>query len=536
MYSDLHCHPSMIPFNHGRNSNYDGGPDFHIYNIPRKSLKILKKQKKKGFKQFLASFPQSDMGTLSRADVRLVFASLYPPETGFFMGNDRKGINAKVVRSAVGLLSKSKFLGRLAGILLFPLNLILARTLNQEGWVRDTVQKLLMKFHKKRIDFIQGQIPDHNGKYYNYFDELQMEAQMYQNSINKAPPGIRKYSIITHGNELNSVIDEEDRIAVVLSIEGMGMLAQERDLDNEQTKLKPVSLSELIHRIHWLKENHFFFVTFSHHFNNNLTGHAKSLPQIMQEITDQEPGMNSPINSNGIAAFKELLSLKDDYSNDTAKGRRVLIDVKHMSALSRQQYYEIIDKNHRNENEWIPVIASHCGYANRKSLGDLIFQGEQDLEKDDSFEDNCYTWGINLCDEDIAMVVKTDGLIGLSFDQRIMGLSPRKKIDSKKQWAWLITQNILAFAEASGRTFPSNPGKIWDCMTIGTDFDGFIDPVNTFATAEYFDEYSNLLLEVLKGFTEQNRSKYYMTKYDPEELVHKFCIDNAYQFVKKNFK
>lgn len=535
MYSDLHCHPSMIPFNHGRNSNYDDGDDFHIYNIPKKSWKILKRQKRKGFKQFLASFPQSDMTTLSKANVRLVFASLYPPETGFFMGNDRKGRNADVINKAIRLLLKSKFLGQLGRIILFPANKILALTLNREGWVRDSVQKLLMKFPKERINYIQGQTKDKNEEYYNYFDELQKEHKMYLNSISKVPPGIRPYSIIEKSDDLRKVIYDEDKIAVILTIEGMAMLAQKRDDNNEQTKLQAVEQSELIERIEWLKRNHFFFVTFSHHFNNDLAGHARSLPEIMQEITDQKPGRNGSINDMGITAVKELLSLKDDFSNDPNKGHRVLIDVKHMSARSRLQYYDILDKNHEKENIWIPVIASHCGYANRKTLQQLIIQGDSDMEKDDSFENNFYTWGINLCDEDIAMVVRTRGLMGISFDQRILGLSPKKKIKSKKQWAWLITQNILAFAEASARSVQQNPEKIWDCMTIGTDFDGFIDPVNGFATAEYFGEYSTLLLDFLAGLTKENRKRYVMNDYSSEELVHKFCIDNAYQFALKNF-
>ncbi|MFC2126346.1 hypothetical protein ACFLU5_16255 [Bacteroidota bacterium] len=549
MYSDLHCHPSMIPFNHLRHTKDFGTSRFNLYNIPEKSLKILKKQKKKGFKQFLTSYPQSDLATCSRANVRLVFASLYPPETGFFMGNDRTNIDAEVVRYAVEKLLKNKFLGRVAGIILYRSNRLLARTLNREGWVRDTVQKLLMKFPRERINFIQGDRTDEKGyetvckennpdkkkKYYDYFCELKLEHKMYMDSVDEAPPGTRKYSVITNGNELDSVIDDEEKIAVVLTIEGMGMLAQERNKDNKQTKLRAVSRAVLKKRIRWLKRNHFFFVTLSHHFNNNLSGHAKSLPQIMQEITDQEPGMNGPLKDNGKVAIRELLSLKDDYSHDPSKGRRVLIDVKHMSASSRQEYYEILEANYKKEQEWIPVIASHGGYANRKKLKDLIIQGKQGWEKDDSFEDGFYTWGINLCDEDVAMVVKTGGLIGISFDQRILGLSPGKKIESKRQWAWLITKNILAFAEVGGRAFPSKPEKIWDCLTIGTDFDGFIDPVNTFATAEYFDDYKNLLLEVLKGFTGQNRTRYFLNNHSPEELVHKFCIENAYQFVERNF-
>lgn len=237
MYSDLHCHPSMIPFNHGRNSNYDDGANFHIYNIPKKSWKILKRQKRKGFKQFLASFPQADMTTLSKANVRLVFASLYPPETGFFMANDRKGRNADVINKAIQLLLKSKLLGQSGRIILFPFDKILALTLNREGWVRDSVQKLLMKFPKKRINYIQGQTKDKNEEYYNYFDELQKEHKMYLNSISNVPPGIRPYSIIEKSDDLRKVIYDEEKIAVILTIEGMGMLAQKRDENNEQTKL-----------------------------------------------------------------------------------------------------------------------------------------------------------------------------------------------------------------------------------------------------------------------------------------------------------
>jgi hypothetical protein len=63
-----------------------------------------------------------------------------------------------------------------------------------------------------------------------------------------------------------------------------------------------------------------WFVTFSHHFYNELCGHARSLRSIIGKITDQEDRINSDFTPLGLEVLDILL--------DKSDGRRILIDIK----------------------------------------------------------------------------------------------------------------------------------------------------------------------------------------------------------------
>lgn len=111
------------------------------------------------------------------------------------------------------------------------------------------------------------------------------------------------------------------------------------------------------------------------------------------------------------------------------KDQVTLVDLKHLSFYSRQYLYAM-----RAAHGWthIPLVASHMGvtgtswqnntyvkrwagtgdnqikrlkFWRRRGLGNTLFN----------------PWTINLFDEDILLVLESKGLIGLSFDQRIVG-------------------------------------------------------------------------------------------------------------------
>jgi microsomal dipeptidase-like Zn-dependent dipeptidase len=118
--------------------------------------------------------------------------------------------------------------------------------------------------------------------------------------------------------------------------------------------------------------------------------------------------------------------VKECYSQP--KDEVTLVDVKHMSFYARQYLYAM-----RAAHGWtnIPLVASHMGvtgtswenstyvkrwargssptkrlrFWRRKGLGTTLFN----------------PWTINLYDEDILLILQSKGLIGVSFDQRIVG-------------------------------------------------------------------------------------------------------------------
>ncbi|MGM9508813.1 hypothetical protein ACS5NO_13845 [Larkinella sp. GY13] len=118
--------------------------------------------------------------------------------------------------------------------------------------------------------------------------------------------------------------------------------------------------------------------------------------------------------------------------------REVLPDVKHMSWLARKQFYAFRDK----ESIESPIVCSHAGFTGcwfnkpgEPGFQDFIVSSKNRLndkgivqrkialakpcKKFDGIGFNVST--INLFNEDIEAIFNSDGLIGLSLDQRILG-------------------------------------------------------------------------------------------------------------------
>lgn len=121
--------------------------------------------------------------------------------------------------------------------------------------------------------------------------------------------------------------------------------------------------------------------------------------------------------------------------------REILVDTKHMSWMSRKGLYEHLRAFRNQTGLKAPIVCSHTGFAgtwfnqgNRK-FTDFIMPrptriGSQfavQLAKPQAFSHpdfrgigfNAST--INLFNEDILEILQSDGLIGLSMDQRILG-------------------------------------------------------------------------------------------------------------------
>lgn len=531
-FADLHCHPAFWPFNKRNLESQD--PKDHIWNISftKKQLKQMKKGKR-------ASYAQSGFDQMTRGDVRLVFASMYAVEKGFFMGNRTRGSNADVVRGVFAqFVNTPRFLRTVLSTILSPFNKFL-QGLNKEGWARDTLQKMVMAFPRQRINYFQR-------NQYDYYNETVTEYKLYKEfegdkPLAPAPITTRPYRLCANALDVQKALGEE-QIAVILTIEGFHCLCMEPKPGSEELQL--CSDQTIYERIKTLKDEwKVFFVTFSHHFSNGLAGHAHSLPLLLETIANPIPLRNAGIREEAKPFLRTLLSIDENYSPDATKGRRIFIDVKHFSAQSRKEYYNnfIIPYNNKNPNDKIPVIASHVGYYGHRdglpmvNLDYLIARADKEL--DDDFINNFYSWNINICDEDVAVITESEGLIGISFDQRILGQRPTTTLNDEF-WVEVLLRNILGMVKAARNNVKQNPERVWKCLTIGTDFDGLVDPINSTATSAAFGEITGELTRQLHVIAERFGAEYFLkgNPYTPEEVVRMFCFDNAYNFTLKHFK
>src|SRR5689334_23112844 len=109
-FVDFHCHPSMKPYGKsfkqtpiGMNTaNRKSKNSIYFYDSPNlfeKGLQLL---------SGISKFTQADMCTLAYGDVRLICASLYPIEKGFFNNKLGHGVVSDLADSFITGVGKER--------------------------------------------------------------------------------------------------------------------------------------------------------------------------------------------------------------------------------------------------------------------------------------------------------------------------------------------------------------------------------------------------------------------------------------------
>ncbi len=483
-YFDLHCHPSLKPYGKSflkkpaRVNSIDASDENSIWYYDSPNLIDRAIQMVAG----ISKFTQADFTTLAYGDVRLICASLYPIEQGFF---------------------KNK-LGT--------------------GRVSDLVGKFVTGVGQARVDFIQSNT--------NYFKDVEGEYQFYEalhdkvikiGSVNFKYVLIKNYAEIQsyltvdpkHDNEVHSLPD--NIIFVIISIEGFHVLNNNID--------GPVDEASFLTNLRTIKAWRCppFFVTFAHHFYNHLCGHAKSLTGIVGSAINQLEGINTGFTPLGKKVVSEALSI--------ANGRRIYIDIKHMSAQSRREYFDMLPTSFAGQN--IPVNISHGAANGQRSMDEPVFDnpllGTKLLQED-----------INMYDNEILMVAQTKGIFGLQLDERRLA-SARTLQNVKHSFsmnkirhyrAELVWNQIQYIAELLDR----NDLPAWDYTVLGTDFEGIVNPLNGYLTAETI---TNLEQYVERyAFNYMNASGAQMRDYNrltASEIVNRIFCSNGVDFLSRFF-
>ncbi|WP_194774341.1 amidohydrolase family protein [Pararhodonellum marinum] len=529
-YADLHCHNHMRAYfwSQGRE------PHFRRNNLDNAWTVIssnLRSQSKAGM---AAAYSQCDLVKAWNGGVRLTFNSLYPIEKGFFVSPESPSDGKSMfLREVIRKVTHHRL----------PL-----RTILQMVYMR-IPDRLVKKFQDLDYDYweaIQEEV-----EFLDKTNGVEVSNQIYtpgflrravesrSNRRRLRPLSLNAtgiYRIPKNLRELETSLEKEE-ITMVMTIEGAHALG---------TDQASLPIEKFLKRVDFIKKDWpfpIFFITFAHHFNNFLCGHAHSIPDIGKWLLNQDNGKNDGFNENGWKVIRRFLSLNQDNQRDDSLGYRILIDVKHMSALARKEFYEeIVLKCYKN-GDVIPVIASHCGFSGKFSLDDHI--QNFDLENDSYFDvsGNFNAWNINMCQEDVRIIFKTRGLFGLSFDQRIMGIPKKEDPNASRNNIRCLWDNIKYIVKTiyEDTSVPaSEKSEIWDCIMIGTDFEGLIDPVTPYPTVLEFCEFEIDLVDTIN----ENRSHvpgenqflaFLESPEDTLKLVRKLCYDNAEKFVKKHY-
>ena len=368
-----------------------------------------------------------------------------------------------------------------------------------------------------------------------YFVERDAEKPHY---IDGKP---HTFEIIKTSEQLQAVMADPQKLAIILNIEGghaLGHSLEPNDISStiayenyymanvDRIKgIKPItdgSLRHLEYPVLSLNINHFFW--------NGLSGHARTFSTAQNLIFGQNKGIDAGMTKLGERVIKRLL--------DKDNGRRVLIDIKHMSLESRQWYYDYLQQLAK-KGDTVAIVSSHSTVAGL-SWADKEFQKKDNNSKDKNAY--LYNWTISLADEDIKEIHRSKGNIGIMLDKnRLMGGLSKKAYDAtvagstqRRQLAVkVIWLNFFTCVKAV------NQASAWDILSIGSDFDGMITPFEFYPRANEMPDMAADMYAFLQNPTDlfdipQAEVKRLMFGLTPEDIMRKVMFDNAYQFALRN--
>ena len=471
----------------------------------------------------LDTFSQANLDKCHKSNTRLIGLVLYPPEINYFdIRNFLKFILEKL----------SKF----------------ARKPKEEK-----LAKCISNFHESISTNYLNIIK--NNLAVPYFDDLLMEYN-YLIDQSKVQNNGRSFVIAGDYDEIKNNINDSNKVVGLITIEGMHSLVNHdsyQRLETEIGKFNDPNSPEYQLYLNQFKENintikkwgngkHSpFLITFNHHFWNFLGGQALSIPRpIRTFVTKQKLGVNEGMTQLG----REVLPMLLDRSN----GRRILIDIKHMSVKTREEFYKIW-QSHKDANDPFPIICSHSAVNGIDKLSSSKHENDSKKEyKKEYFN----TWSINLCDEDIEYIFKSDGLIGMILHEgRLPGGIPQKRIKKfkkkkneggmREEYIKVFMANIFHIIRVCDNSF--NKGKkAWDLICMGSDLDGLINAFNIYHDVEKMPSLAEDMfnfLEKQEPIPEINldgaEMKRMMFGFSPKQIVEKVMYKNADLFLQKYF-
>lgn len=492
---DLHCHPALKPLGRSYSSSAAGinqkdkskrGSIWH-YDPPQGTDLFL--QKLLG----MTRFAQADFSSMAYGNVQIVCASMYRVENG---------------------LIDFRFFG-IGEFTKFASNFI-------SGLGRERIKHL-----QNNLDYFREL-----EKEYDYYRQLDGEEIVFKGEIK------RKYIIVKNYTDLENRISEAESdksvqtIFVIITFEGA------HHFFNRSDHIDPANLSnheaEVLGNVQKVKSwpHSPFFVTFGHHFYNGLCGHAESLKDFVQDVlTHQEFMMDTPFNSLGWKVVSALL--------DKTNGKRIYIDIKHMSYKSRIEYYRFLKANYPAEYaaKELPLIISHGACNGLASKENPVYHpGLEATAK------NMYAADINFYDIELIELATSGGIIGLQLDERRIGsksfiksLKKGNGTNEKRHYGskllWNNIQHIVQLLDAHNLF-------AWDCIALGSDNDGIIDPINYFWTSEDFDDLIQYIERHAFNFLTNPETKFKVAAnaISAAEAVHRVFYGNAFEFFRKYFK
>ncbi len=479
-YIDLHCHPSLKPYGKSfkyiptKQNNLNSGRKNSIWHYSPPNF--LERQVSKLLT--LTKFTQTDITTLAKANCDVVVISLYPFEKHFL---------------------KKRMLGF--------------------KFVADLLVNLAAGVSQKRIDYVRN----HTSYYQDLNDEYNYLLQL--NNFAQKIDGIDyTYRLVSNYQDIkNNRLQSSDKrkiISIVNSIEGAHAFETGLDKDKDAA-IESNVLSHIENVKQW--QHRPVFITLAHHYYNEICGHARSI-SIGAIKKTQDRGLNTDITPLGFKVIRKLL--------DNSQGKRILIDIKHMSTASRKSYYHLLDSEYANEQ--IPIIVSHAAVNGKRSMDEPT---TSDSENTKNFMDA----DINFYDSEIVKIAKSKGIFGIQLDERRIasrGAIARSKVYFPSKKRRLKRKSLLIWRQLEHCVLLINGANIscWNTLAIGSDFDGIINPMKGLWTSENMKDVREYLIFHANNFLKDHSNTLIaINRISAEEIIDRLLYNNVETFLENNY-
>lgn len=377
------------------------------------------------------------------------------------------------------------------------------------GPISAQLANLVTSVGYKRIRHIQNHV--------DYYEDLTREKNFLTNSSQSMDIDgkIKKWTFTNTREELENVLRSDNEIAVITTIEGAHIL--NTGLSKYGRELREEEVLDNVRKLKRWK-NPPLFITFAHNFNNDLCGHARSLDPL-GPLVNQFDNLNKGFSELGKKVIRSLLD------NDPES---ILIDIKHMSVKSRKEFFNILNNEYSNN---IPLIVSHGAVTG------VDFKGNRNTGIGRGYFCND---DINFYDEELINIAVTKGLFAIQLDGN--RLAPKKILKKSvfnfndprahEYSSMIIWRQLQHIAEVLDR---SNQFA-WGTTSIGSDFDGTINPLKGIWTAEYMPLLADQLLLLADRYLKAKNPLLLPENntITAEEIVEKFIFENALSFLKRN--
>lgn len=371
----------------------------------------------------------------------------------------------------------------------------------------------------------------------NYFEELCGSFRLLESGdgqLQEIGTDTLSYEVIRDAQHFRTTLADPQKLAVLVTIEGAHSLG-EGPVTPEMV-ISPWYAEQVLENVDYLKgirplagTNQYLdypvsIMTLNHFMWNGMSGHAKTFGTVQGYFLDQSEGLNGGVTHLGEQVIARLL--------DRTKGRRILVDVKHMSLESRKWYYQYVQQL-RAQGDTVPIVATHVGIAGRSWEG---INPDKEKQDKDAWLNQA---SISLFEEDIRQIHLSGGVLGLMLDKyRCGGPKGNEWVDATREgsqqrreaYIHLLVANMLSVVDVI------KAPTAWDIISIGSDFDGMINAMEPYDQGIKLPSLRDDLVaffsdpqDIFDLFPKRKIQRY-MFHLSPEELVDKVMGGNLVAF------